>query len=183
MSIWNHHSQICQIRKFLEKIKLPKFGTKNLLFGYFWCRILKNCCRIWNQHHQISQITKFLEKRTKCLNLGPKIAYLGFFRPEFWKYIIVFDTRTLKFVKVGNFVKRNIVNLGGKMLYSGFFQAIFFKNYCYLSNRHPQFCQIVKISRKNKIAKFSIKKALLRYFWVRILKNYCPIRNQLSQIV
>ena len=32
--------------KVRKKIKLPKFGTKNALFGYFWARILKSYCHI-----------------------------------------------------------------------------------------------------------------------------------------
>ena len=30
------------IAKFREKMKIPKFGTKNALFGYFWARIIKD---------------------------------------------------------------------------------------------------------------------------------------------
>ena len=37
---------ICQITKFREKRKMPKFGTKNALFEYLWARILKNYCHI-----------------------------------------------------------------------------------------------------------------------------------------
>ena len=32
--------------KFREKMKMPKFGTKNALFGYFWTTSLKNYCHI-----------------------------------------------------------------------------------------------------------------------------------------
>ena len=32
--------------KFREKMKMPKFGTKNALFGYFGARVLKNYCHI-----------------------------------------------------------------------------------------------------------------------------------------
>ena len=39
--IWNQHPQISLIAKFRGKTKMPKFGTKNSLFGYFWARILK----------------------------------------------------------------------------------------------------------------------------------------------
>ena len=28
--------QICVIAKFHKKMKMPKFGTKNALHGYFW---------------------------------------------------------------------------------------------------------------------------------------------------
>ena len=34
--IWNQHPQICLFAKLLEKTKMPKFGTKNAWFGYFW---------------------------------------------------------------------------------------------------------------------------------------------------
>ena len=33
--IWNQHPQICIFAKFCEKTKMPKFGTKNALFGFF----------------------------------------------------------------------------------------------------------------------------------------------------
>ena len=34
--IWNQHIQINEIAKFCEETKMPKFETKNVLFGYFW---------------------------------------------------------------------------------------------------------------------------------------------------
>ena len=39
-------SESCQLTKFRKTDKLPNFKNKNALFGYFWCRILKNCCHI-----------------------------------------------------------------------------------------------------------------------------------------
>ena len=33
--IWNQHPRIFLIAKFLEKMKMFKFGTKNALFCYF----------------------------------------------------------------------------------------------------------------------------------------------------
>ena len=64
--IWNHHYQICLIRKFCEKTSMCKFGTKNALFEYSWARILKNYCHIWNQHPGICLIGQFCEKLTMC---------------------------------------------------------------------------------------------------------------------
>ena len=29
------------MQNFAKKTKIPRFGTKNVLFGYFWARILK----------------------------------------------------------------------------------------------------------------------------------------------
>ena len=39
--IWNRDPRICRNPKFREKMKFPKFGTKNGLFGYFWTEIWK----------------------------------------------------------------------------------------------------------------------------------------------
>ena len=95
-----------KLQNITKKTKMHKFGTKNPLFGYLWGRILKNYCHIWNENPQISQIPKFLEKTKKRLNLGQKMPYLGIFRPELWKSIVIFEIRTLKFVKLENFVKK-----------------------------------------------------------------------------
>ena len=40
--ILNQHPPICDIAKFCEKLKIPKFRTKNALLEYFQARILKN---------------------------------------------------------------------------------------------------------------------------------------------
>ena len=76
--IWNQHPQVCQIAKFREKTKLPKFVTKNALFGYFWGRILKNYYHIWNQHPEVCLLAKFYDK-TKMLKCGTKNVLFGYF--------------------------------------------------------------------------------------------------------
>ena len=57
---------------------MPKFGTKNALFAYFWAKIFKNYCHIWNQHPQICLLAKFSEK-TKTPRFGTKNAWFGHF--------------------------------------------------------------------------------------------------------
>ena len=62
---------------------MPKFGTKNVLLGYFWQKIpylgifwqefKKDYCHIWNQHPQICQFAKFHEK-TEIPEFGTKNA-------------------------------------------------------------------------------------------------------------
>ena len=52
--------------KFCEKTKMPKFGTKNALFGYFWAGIFleKAIVIFLNQNPRIFLIAKFC-KETK----------------------------------------------------------------------------------------------------------------------
>ena len=76
--IWNQHPWICLIAKFPEKMKMPKFVTKNALFGYFGAIILKNYCHIRNQHPRICQIAKACEKM-KMPKIGTKNASFGYF--------------------------------------------------------------------------------------------------------
>ena len=76
--IWILHPQICLFGKFHEKTKLPKFGTKNAWFGYFWARLWKQYCHIWNQHRRICLNAKFLRKR-KMPKFGTKNDLLGYF--------------------------------------------------------------------------------------------------------
>ena len=76
---------------------MPKLGTKDALFGYFWAEIRKQYCHIRKQHPRICLIAKFCEIM-KMLKLGPKIPYLGIFGMEFENNIVIFDISTLKFV-------------------------------------------------------------------------------------
>ena len=38
--------EFVKMQSFAKKTKMPKFGTKNTLFGYFLARILKSYCHI-----------------------------------------------------------------------------------------------------------------------------------------
>ena len=46
----------------------------------------------------LSNLINFV-KKWKCLNLGPKMPYLGIFGLEFQKAIVIFEISTLKSVK------------------------------------------------------------------------------------
>ena len=64
--------------KFGVNIEILKFGTKNVLFLYFWAEIWKNCCHIRNQHPQIFLIANFGTKIYVFLgwNLKTSLSYL-----------------------------------------------------------------------------------------------------------
>ena len=34
--------EFAHVQSFVKKQKMPKFGTKNVLFGFFWARISKS---------------------------------------------------------------------------------------------------------------------------------------------
>ena len=53
-------------------MKMPKFGTKNALFGYSWAETCKQNSHI-EQHHQICLIAKFREIM-KMPKFGTKYA-------------------------------------------------------------------------------------------------------------
>ena len=93
--IWNQHSRICLIAKAHEKVEMHSFGTKNVLFGYFWARISKNCCHIWNQHSQIYLTAKFCEK-TKMPKFGTKSALFGYFSAIIFKSYCNFRKKLLQ---------------------------------------------------------------------------------------
>ena len=79
-------------------MKMPKFGTKNALFGYFWARIKKKTIVIFEiRTLEFFNLQNFAKKQ-KCLNLGPKMPYLGIFGLEFQKTIVIFEISTLEFV-------------------------------------------------------------------------------------
>ena len=59
---------------------MPKFRTKNTLFGYFWDRISKAYCHIWNQYPRIYLIAKF-GKEIKMSKFKIQRALFGYFWP------------------------------------------------------------------------------------------------------
>ena len=90
----NKHPWICLIAKFRDKTKMPKFGTENTLFGYFWAGILENYCHIWNQHLRICVNAKFCEE-TKMLRFGTKCGLFEYF----WPTVLYLDIFGLEFKK------------------------------------------------------------------------------------
>ena len=78
---------------------MPKFGIKNTLLRYFWAEIFKKLLSYLK-----SANCKFLRKSNfkllnkQCLNLGPKMPYLGIFELRFEKTIVIFEINTLELV-------------------------------------------------------------------------------------
>ena len=101
---------------------------------------------------------------------GAKNSLFGYFSARILKIYCIWY-RDPQICQVGKFCEKKYCKFGIKNALFWFSKGIFFKNYCYLLNWHPRFCEIVKISRKNKIAKFSIKKAFLGIFGLEFQKT------------
>ena len=97
--ISNQHPRICQITKFCEKMKMPKFGTKNAWFAYIWGGIWKYFCHIWNLRPWICFVTKFGAK-IKILKFGTKNAWFGNLGLGFENNIVILEILNLSNWKI-----------------------------------------------------------------------------------
>ena len=98
---------------------MPKFGTKNALYGYFWARILKNYCHNCSAPSNLSNCQIL---RKKGLNFGQKMPDWGIFGLEFQNYVVMFEICNLKFDCFLNFTsKQKYLNFRPKMRDLGIF--------------------------------------------------------------
>ena len=111
---------------------MPKFETKDALFGYFWGRILKNYCHISNQHPQIFLIAKFYQEN-KCSNLRPKYALFKYFWCRIIKNYIHISNQHSQICLIVIFCKKQpkMRKSETKDALFGYFWARFLKNYCH----------------------------------------------------
>ena len=93
---------------------MPKFGTKNAWFMYFWAGIWKQYCHIWNQYPRICLVAKF-SKKAKKPKFGTKNAWFMYFWAGIWK----------QYCHIWNQHPRIclIANLGPNMCYFSIFWA------------------------------------------------------------
>ena len=98
---------------------MPNFRTKNDLF--IWVLLDWNLKRILSYLKSASlnlSTCKILGKKQKCLNLVPKMPYLGIFGLEFENSIVIFEISTLEFIKLQNLEeKQKRLTLGPKLTY------------------------------------------------------------------
>ena len=94
---------------------MPKFGTTNALFGYFWAGIWKENCHISKQLPQIFLIVKFREimkmpkygnKNALFVYFWPRMSYLGVFGLEFEKNIFIFEISVLEFIFLQSLIRK-----------------------------------------------------------------------------
>ena len=85
--ILNQRPRICLVEKFVAKIKIIKFRTKNALFGYFWATIWKKLLSYLKSTSSNLPNCKFGEK-TKMSKFGTKNVWFGYFWARIWKKIL-----------------------------------------------------------------------------------------------
>ena len=138
-----------------------KFRTQNALFRYFSARTLKNYCHIWNQHPQICIFANFAKKQ-KCLNLGPKMLYLGIFWVGSLNYYCHIWNQHPQICLIAKFSKiTKMLKFGTKNpFFFGYFWARIYKNCFHIWNKHPQICQNEYLSHT---ANFGIGSAFSKF--------------------
>ena len=104
--------------------------------------------------------------KTKCLNLGPKMPYLGIFRQKFKTNMIIFEISTLEFDFSGKFrEKSKMPKFETKSaLFGYFFLAGTWKQKCHIWNQYHRISLIAKFRKKAKISNFGTTNALFGYF-------------------
>ena len=118
-----------------------KCRKKIVLFGYFWAGIWKNYCHIWNQHPRICLMTKFRKKNQKCLNLGPKMPYLGIFGLESEKkYCHIWNQQRPRIFLMAKFCKKiKMPKFGTKNALFRYFWTRIWESHCHIWNQQIEF--------------------------------------------
>ena len=157
------------MQNFGLKIIISKFGTKNVLFGYFSTRILKNY--ISNQNHQIRQFAKFSEK-----TILPKFVTKNAWFPHFWATVLRNYCRTWNQHPQVCLSVKFPENKNGSMLDKKFLIRVVLQyNFekllsCFKSSAsNLSNCKI--LPKKQKLSKFGTKNALFWHFWATVLKK------------
>ena len=87
--IWNQYSRICLIAKFLQKNKNAKIWDQKCLISYlaiFGLEFEKTVVIFEISTPEFVKKQNFVKnEKWKCLNLGPKMPYLGIFGLEVLK--------------------------------------------------------------------------------------------------
>ena len=135
------------------KNKNPKFGTKNVSFGYLlglaWFQIWQGYCHTWN-HAQILLKTNFVQK-CRSLNL-PKIPYLRILGGIFEKPLSYLKSGSSNLPYSQSLVQnKKSSNLGPKVPYLGIFELEFDNILSYLKSTSSNLSNW-KILWKNKNA-------------------------------
>lgn len=91
---------ISLIANFDAKIKIFKFGSNNILFGYFGRNL------IILLSYLKSAPSNLVQKKKKSLNLRRKMSFLSILELEFENNILMFKVSGIEFGQLQNFVEK-----------------------------------------------------------------------------
>ena len=179
---------------------MSKFGAKNSWFGYFGLEFENNIVIFEISTLEFVWLQNFAKKQ-KCLNLEPKMPYLGVFDQKclIWVFlgknfknaIVIFEISTLKLVCLQNFTeKQKCLNLWPKKCGLGIFGLKFENNIVIFEISTLEFIWLQNFVKKKP--EFGTKNALFGCFWQKMpylgifgqefKKYHCDIWNQHPQI-
>ena len=124
----NQRPRICLVAKFVAKIKILKFRSKNALF---WDTIWKKLLSYLKSAPSNFSNCKFGEKK----NWGPKMCDSSIFLAEIWKkYCHIWNKhpRICLIAKYHEIMK--MANFGTTSTLFGYFWPRILKNYCHIWN-------------------------------------------------
>ena len=103
-------------------------------------------------------ICKISEKKTKILNLGPKMLDLGIFWARTLKnYCHIWNQHPQSYLFAKFCEKTKMPKFGTKYTWFGYYWARSLKKYCHIWNQHPQFCLLQNFAKKQICLKFGPK--------------------------
>ena len=166
-------------QKFLNVVpKIPRLGTKNALFWYFWDGIWKQYRHIENQHPSFYRTEKFHETR-KMLKFGIKNALIRYFWARIFLKILFPYFKSarsnLPYCKI-SWKNKNAWICDQNTLFGYFWDRIR-KLYYHSLTQHSRIYLSAKFREIIKMSNFGIKNALFRYFSAKNLKSCCHIWN------
>ena len=127
------------LQSFVQKIKILKFGTKNVRFLYFGAGIWKYYCHIWNQRPRICLLAKFGAKM-KMPKFGTANALFEYLWAGHWKWYCHIWNQHPRISLVAKFrEKTKPPKFGIKNALFGYFWARISKNYCHIWNNSLEF--------------------------------------------
>ena len=110
------------------KNEIVYIWDKNVLFGYFATRILKNYYHIWNQDPRICQVAIFCEK-IKMLKFGTKNVLFGYFEATILKSYCHISNQHPRICQTTKFREKiKVSKFETKKSLFGYFWARTFKN-------------------------------------------------------
>ena len=149
-------------------MKMPKFGTKNTLFEYFWPGIWVRYCHIWNQQPRIFLTAKCREK-TKNAYICDQKCLIWVFWNRIWdiiskQYCHIWN-QLPQICLIAKFLRKTkMPKFGTKNAWFMYFWTGIWKQYCHIWIQDLLICLIANFLKKQKCLNLGPKMPFLGIF-------------------